>query len=364
MIEQSTSGVESARCWSMVQCIVLTIIAAFCLGCSRADQPTVVLYTSADEYVAREICNAFEKETGIRVLLVGDTEAKKTTGLVERLRAEHASGHPQADVYWSSEIFMTIDLADEGILAPYQSETLADWPARFRCDKRHWYGFAARARVIVYAPDRVAEEDIPETWMDLTNHFFRGRIVMADPRFGTTGGHFGAMKAYWDRAYMPGIYSAFLQGLADNEVRLLASGNAGVVRAVAGGEADLGLTDTDDVWAARDQGMNVELVYPRHSREQEPGTGTLLIPNTVGMVAGARNAENAAALIEFLLLKGERIIAQTASRNVPVHDDLGEEFAPYVVPDSLDIDYRRAAAVREAAVQEAMHVLRDEQTGH
>jgi hypothetical protein len=32
--------------------------------------------------------------------------------------------------------------------------------------------------------------------MDLTNPNFRGRVVMADPRFGTTGGHLAAMKVF------------------------------------------------------------------------------------------------------------------------------------------------------------------------
>lgn len=335
------------------------IIGLGMFGCSPSDQPTVVLYTSADEYVAREVIAAFEKQTGIRVRYVGDTEAKKTTGLVERLRAEHAAGNPQADVFWNSEVFMTIDLADEGVLEPYSSDATADWPRTFRCREGRWYGFAARGRVIVYAPDRVAEEDIPETWMDLTNHYYRGRIVMADPRFGTTGGHLGAMKAYWDRTYMPGIYSAFVEGLAANEVRLLASGNAGVVRAVAGGEADIGLTDTDDVWAAREQGMNVEMVYARHSREETEGTGTLLIPNTVGRVAGGPNPEHAAVLIDFLLSNEvEYLIARTASRNVPLRAELVEEFASLQVPNPLNIDFRHAAANRVAAVEEAMRLLR------
>ena len=74
---------------------------------------------------------------------------------------------------------------------------------------------------------------------------------MADPRFGTTGGHLAAMKAYWTSIMGAAYYTAFLEGLAANNVRLLPSGNAGVVRAVADGEADLGLTDTDDVWAAQ-----------------------------------------------------------------------------------------------------------------
>lgn len=350
--------VFSHRACGIGRFLVLTLLMSLTLvGCGRSDQPTVVLYVSADEYVAREVIAAFQEETGIRVRFVGDTEAKKTTGLVERLRAEH--DNPQADVFWSSEVFFTIDLADEGVLEPYTPSATADWPRGFRCSEDRWYGFAARGRVIVYATDRVTDEDIPETWMDLTNDYYRDRVVMADPRFGTTGGHLGAMKAYWDRAYQPGIYEAFILGLEANKVRLLASGNAGVVRAVAGGEADFGMTDTDDVWAAQAQGMNVELVYPRHSRDEIEGTGTLLIPNTVGRVAGGPNPEHAAVLIDFLLSERvERILAETVSGNVPIRPGLAAEYEHRQIPDPLDIDLRRAASQREAAVAEAMRRLR------
>ena len=61
--------------------------------------------------MAHQLVDAFEARTGISVLLVGDTEATKTTGLVQRLRAEQNS--PRADVFWSSEIFQTIRLAQE-----------------------------------------------------------------------------------------------------------------------------------------------------------------------------------------------------------------------------------------------------------
>ncbi|MDY7108230.1 MAG: extracellular solute-binding protein [Planctomycetota bacterium] len=347
-------------------CVVSAVITAgvgllaltlFSGGCERsADQPTVVLYVSADDYIARQVKAAFEEETGIRIEMVGDEEAKKTTGLVNRLRAER--DNPQADVFWSSEVFMTIALADEGVLEPYESPATAGWPDQWRDEASRWYEFAARARVIVYAPDRVAEEDIPQTWTDLTNNYLKGRIVMADPRFGTTGGHLGAMKAFWDRDVMPGYYSAFLMGLRANEVRMLPSGNAGVVRAVASGEADIGCTDTDDVWAARAQGHELALVYPAHNHEDVPGNGTLLIPNTIGRVAGGPNPEAAGRLIDFLLSERvERTLAESVSHNIPLRPGLAGAYPEYAVEDPLLIDYRRAAAMREEAVAEAIRIL-------
>ena len=235
-----------------------------------------------------------------------------------------------------------------------------DWPEAWRDNERLWYAMAARARVIVYAPERLPVEDRPSTWTDLTRSHYRGRIVMADPRFGTTGGHLGAMKAYWDRAAMPGYYTAFLMGLRDNGVRLLPSGNAGVVRAIVDGEADLGLTDTDDVWAAQAQGLDVALIYPAHSHESEEGNGTLLIPNTVALVAGAPHPAPASQLIDFLLSEAvERMLAESVSHNIPLRPGLAASYPEYAVEKPLEVNYRRAAAARREAVAGAMRAFAD-----
>jgi iron(III) transport system substrate-binding protein len=285
---------------------------------------------------------------------VGDTEVKKTAGLVDRLRAE--KDKPQADVFWSSEVFMTIDLAEEGVLEPYTPADTSNWLTAFKDAENRWHGFAARARVIVYAPDRVPADRVPKSWMDLTDEAYRGRVVMADPRFGTTGGHLGAMKAFWTREIMPGYYEAYLEGLAENRIRLLPSGNAGVVEAVAGGEADVGMTDSDDVWAAQANGRKVEMVYPLHSIEPgATGAGTLLIPNTVARVKGGPNPQQTGKLIDFLLSeKAERMLAESVSHNIPLRPGLGESYPQVAVPDSLRVDYAVAATARPPAISQAM----------
>ena len=199
---------------------------------------------------------------------------------------------------------------------------------------------------------------VPVSWMDVTHPRWADRIVMADPRFGTTGGHLGAMKAYWSRAVTPAFYEAFLMGLADNEVRMLPGGNAGVVAAVVSGEADLGLTDTDDVWAAQARGLDVRLIYPRHGLEEVTGAGTLLIPNTVARVRGGPNPLTAALLIDFLLSEPvERLLADSVSHNIPLSGAVADDYPHYAVPDPLAVDLRRAAELMGEAVRQAMRLL-------
>ena len=71
------------------------------VSCSRGGGPEVVAYVSEDQVFSEPILRDFERETGIRVRAVFDTEEAKSTGVMNRLIAER--GNPQADVYWAND---------------------------------------------------------------------------------------------------------------------------------------------------------------------------------------------------------------------------------------------------------------------
>ena len=124
------------------------LACALC-SCDRSETDggrEVVVYCSADQGFAEPILAEFEKATGIKVRARYDVEAAKTVGLVNRIRAE--AGGAGADVFWSSEVFYTIQLANEGLLAPYDSAATKTWPETFTDPERRWRGLAVRARVI------------------------------------------------------------------------------------------------------------------------------------------------------------------------------------------------------------------------
>ena len=82
---------------------LIAVMQSCLIGMLASCSPTprhVVVYVSTDEHIARPILEAFEAKTGIAVYMVGDTEVRKTTGLLDRIRAER--GRPVADVLWSS----------------------------------------------------------------------------------------------------------------------------------------------------------------------------------------------------------------------------------------------------------------------
>ncbi|MDP6479259.1 MAG: extracellular solute-binding protein [Phycisphaerales bacterium] len=322
-------------------------------SCERGG-PSVVLYVSTDEAVARPILEAFERVHGIRVLMVGDTEASKTTGLIERLRSER--GAPLADVFWSSEAIGTVALANEGLLVPHVSVSTRDWPPQWRDAKNRWHAFSPRPRVLVFDPQRVQEQDVPQTWEGLTDPRWRGEIVMADPRFGTTGGHLAAMRRWYDTRGSGG-WQRWLAGMASNHVRMLPGGNAAVVDAVRRGEALLGATDADDVRAANRAGASLAMVLPRHG--EALGEGPMLMPNTVAIVQGSPHPRAAALLVDWLCSPAvSRMLAASVSGNVPLFPGVAAEFPELAVDDPLELNLSEIEAVWASAVESAVFAMR------
>ncbi len=291
-----------------VAAVVLALVAGR-QGCTRDTREAVVVYVALDEMFARPVLDEFERETGLRVLAQYDTEASKTTGLVNRLIAERT--RPRADVFWNNEVAQTIRLKDEGVLEAYPSPFAEGIPGKFKDAEGYWTGFAARARVIIYNTNRVS--DPPRSIQELANPEWKGQAAIANPLFGTTATHAAAWFAWWgdERA------QEFLAAIKANGVAIL-PGNAAVRDLVARGEYAWGLTDTDDARGGIEDGFPVKWLLP----DQDPdgaGLGTLLIPNTVALIRGGPNADAGKRLIDFLLrAETEAALARSRSIQIPL----------------------------------------------
>jgi iron(III) transport system substrate-binding protein len=232
----------------------------------------VVLYCAQDQTYAEPILHQFEAETGVRVQAVHDSEAVKTVGLANRLLAER--DHPQCDVFWGNEEMRTRQLAAFQVWR--ETNGFSTFGARVRC-------LVLNTNFV--APDR---QPAPRSLLELTNAAWRGRVAVAFPQFGTTATHFQVLRQYWGEA----PWDQWCRALVANEAKVL-DGNSTVVKWVGRGEAWIGLTDTDDVWAGQREGLPV-------ARGPDLSETLLFIPNTVGIVRGAPHPEAAQALADYL----------------------------------------------------------------
>lgn len=289
--------------------VLLTGFTLGLLGCERSTPPEVVVYVALDRNFAEPILADFTRQTGIAVRAVYDTEATKTVGLTNRLIAE--AGRPRCDVFWNNEILNTLRLQQQGLLQASNPQHGADIAAPFRDPGGQWFGFAARARVLIVNTQRVPADKRPTSIRDLADPAWRGQIGIAKPLFGTTASHIACLYAQLgeDEA------QRWLTALRDNDVQVT-SGNKSCAELVGRGALAFGLTDTDDALLELDAGNPVQIVFPDCHDGQ---LGTLLLPNTVALITGAPHAAEGRRLIDFLLSpEVEAALATGPSGQIPL----------------------------------------------
>ena len=125
----------------------VSVAAIGLVDCGATRQNTVIVYVSEDQVFSEPILKDFERETGVKVNAIFDTEEAKSTGVMNRLLAEKKN--PQADVYWANEPIRAEVLKQRGISASYKPVAAGEIPDQFKDPAGHWTGFSARARLLV-----------------------------------------------------------------------------------------------------------------------------------------------------------------------------------------------------------------------
>ncbi|MBI1322142.1 extracellular solute-binding protein [bacterium] len=270
---------------------------------------SLTAYVALDREFSEPVLNDFERESGVRVRSKFDVESTKTIGLTNLIRSE--ASRPRADIFWNNEIINTIRLKRAGLLASYRPEHAGDFPPEYRDPQGFWFGFAARARVLILDRRAFPNDRKPSSIRDLADPRWRGKCGIAKPFFGTTATHAACLYAQWgsDRA------DRYFDGLVANQVQVLA-GNKPVAEAVAAGHLAFGLTDTDDALVMAAQGHPVDIVYPDTTGE---GFGTLFLPNTLAIVKNSPNPQAARRAIDWLYRPDtETRLSEGPSGQIPV----------------------------------------------
>jgi iron(III) transport system substrate-binding protein len=318
---------------SLVRMIGRILLAGALLCVSPVWGATVVVYASEDQVFSESILKDFERETGIKIKAVYDTEETKSTGVMNRLIAE--KNNAQADVYWANEPIRAEVLKQRGISTPYFSANARDIPAAFKDPDGYWTGFSARARVLI-VHKRVKKK--PTSLLAYTDPRWKGMAVIANPLFGTTTAQIAALFYVWgdDRA------KKFMEDLKRNGVKISTS-NGESADLVASGEFDFSVVDSDDAINRLRQGKPVESSCPDQG---EDDAGCLVLPNAAVLIQGAPHREEAEKLIDYLLSKEtERKLAYADCAQIPLHPDVS---IPADVPQigkikTMRVDYTALA---------------------
>lgn len=285
----------------IINLILISILILFSYSCknessnnkSEVRNKIVNVYTHRHYQTDDVLFRKFTEKTGIKVNVVNANADE----LIQRLENEGVNS--PADVLITVDAGRLNRAQEKGLFQPIQSDVLnANIPAHFREKDGHWFGITYRARVIVYAKDRINPDDI-QTYDDLTHPRWRKKVLIRSSE-----------NVYNQSLLASIIYNqgeekatTWAEGVVANFARSPKGSDRDQVKAIASGEGDIAISNSyyiglmlhDESEEVRKAGESVGIIFPNQNT-----TGTHVNISGIGIAKHAPNKDNALQLIHFL----------------------------------------------------------------
>ncbi|RPI46863.1 MAG: Fe(3+) ABC transporter substrate-binding protein [Betaproteobacteria bacterium] len=278
---------------SRVACTIAASVVLLSALSAHAQDNVLNLYTARHYQTDEALYTNFTKRTGIRINRIEGGE----DALFERIKNEGANS--------PADVFITVDIgriwrADQaGIFEAVKSPVLESRiPASFRDPANRWYGFSARARVIVYNKSMVKPGAI-RNYEDLADPRWKGNVCTRSSSHPYMLSLTSSMVAHLGEAKA----ESWLKGLKANLARDPKGGDTDQIRAAAAGECAIAITNQyyfvrllrsakpDDKRVAE----KLAVVFPNQDNR-----GTHMNISGGGMLKHAPHREAARKFLEYL----------------------------------------------------------------
>ncbi len=260
---------------------------------AKQAEKVVNIYTARHYESDNALYEKFTKDTGIKVNVI----TGKAPELIERIKREGENS--QADLFITVDggVLNTAKLA--GILQTTDSQAIsANIPANLRDKDKQWVGLTTRARVIVYAKDRVQPGQL-STYEDLTSPKWKGKILAR------------SSTQLYDQSLLASLITIdgkekaenWAKGIVANMAREPKGNDRDQAKAVVAGIGDIAIMNTyyigqmlnskdpEEVKVAKAVGV----FFPNQAT-----TGAHVNISGAALVKTSKNKDNAIKLVEYL----------------------------------------------------------------
>ena len=251
------------------------------------------LYTHRHYDSDKILFEKFTKETGIKINVIKGSADQ----LIQRMISEGKNS--------PADILLTVDAGrlhrakEAGVLQSINSKTInKNVPSEMRDPDGFWYGLTVRARVIVYAKDRIDSNEL-STYEDLATAKWKGKIAIR------------SSGNIYNQSLMASLIEAngsrralrWAIGVRKNMARAPRGNDRDQVRAVAAGLADIAVVNTYYLGILanskekkdRDVFNKVSVFFPNQNNR-----GTHINISGAGIAKYSKNTSDAIKFIEFL----------------------------------------------------------------
>ena len=251
------------------------------------------LYTHRHYDSDKILFEKFTKETGIKINVIKGSADQ----LIQRMISEGKNS--------PADILLTVDAGrlhrakEAGVLQSINSKTInKNVPSEMRDPDGFWYGLTVRARVIVYAKDRINSNEL-STYEDLATAKWKGKIAIR------------SSGNIYNQSLMASLIEAngsrralrWAIGIRKNMARAPRGNDRDQVRAVAAGLADIAVVNTYYLGILanskekkdRDVFNKVSVFFPNQNNR-----GTHINISGAAVAKYSKNKSDAIKFIEFL----------------------------------------------------------------
>lgn len=299
--------------------LLTTLASIFLLSCSNntntsssTDSNELNVYTHRHYESDQDLFKLFEEKSGIKVNVINASADE----LIQKMIMEGKDS--PADVLITVDAGRLVRAKTNDLLQPVDSEILKnEIPEHLRDNDSQWFGLTKRARVIVYAKDKVAPEDL-STYADLATDKWKNKLLIR------------SSDNIYNQSLLASIIAndgkdnakTWASGIVANMARTPRGNDTDQVRAVAAGEG--AVTVVNSYYLGRmTQSSNAEDVAASEKVgiffPNQETSGTHINVSGAGVAKHAPNKDNAIRFIEFLISEEAQKIFAHANFEYPIN---------------------------------------------
>jgi iron(III) transport system substrate-binding protein len=292
------------------------------------------VYSARQESLIKPLLDKFTESTGIKVNLV----TGKGDALLTRLESEGMNS--PADILLTVDAGRLYRAQQADVLRNIDSSELNSLvPSHLRSSDDQWVGLSVRARVIVFAKDRVNSDQL-STYEALADPRWKNKICVR------------SSSNIYNQSMVAGMIASqgmektetWLKGLVNNFARTPAGGDRDQIKAVAAGQCDVAvvnsyylgrmLNSADE--AQRNAANQVELFWPNQGDR-----GAHINISGAAVTKAAKNPLSAQRLIAFLATKDSQRWYAEKNNEFPVRENIAvsevlASWGPFIA-DTLNV---------------------------
>ena len=271
----------------------------------------VNVYSARKEQLIKPLLDEFSRQTGIKVNLI----TSKADALLKRLQTEGKNS--PADLLITTDAGRLHRAKEAGVIQPAISQTLQDKvPSNLQDKDGYWLGLTTRARVIVYAKDRVKSSEL-STYEALTDSKWKKRICIRSSNNIYNQSLVSSMIAHQGEQKT----AQWTNDLVNNFARKPKGGDRDQIKAVAAGQCDLAIVNTyylGQMINGNDENQKAAASKVAVFWPNQNDRGAHINVSGIAVTKAAKNEENALKLIDFLLSKNAQAWYAEANNEYPV----------------------------------------------